>query len=78
MTHKPLLTEGQEKELELIRSMTYEEDIEWMKQFPPVEGKTAFDYAQHVDMTHEEFVETYGLIDITDRIMRYATLDDEE
>lgn len=78
MAHKSLLTEEQEKELELIRSMTYEEDIEWMKQFPPIEGKTAFDYAQHVDMTHEEFVETYGLIDITDRIMRYVTPDDEE
>ena len=73
MAHRPLLTEGQQKELDMIRSMSYEEDIEWSKQFPICEGKNVLDYAQHVDMTIEEFVRTYELIDITDRIKRYAT-----
>ena len=79
MAHKSLLTEEQEKELELIRSMTDEEANEWAKQFPPApEGKTAFDYAQYVDMTHEEFLEAYDLEDMTDEIMRYVTPNDEE
>ena len=41
MAHRPLLTEEQQKELDMIRSMSYEEYIEWMKQLPPIpEGKT--------------------------------------
>ena len=80
MAHRPLLTEEQQKELDMIRSMSYEEDIEWMKQLPPIpEGKTVEDYIEYVDdMTIEEFAKTHGLIDITDRIMRYASPDDEE
>lgn len=78
MAHRPLLTDGQQKELDMIRSMSYEEMTEWAKQFPAPEGKTAFDYAQYVDMTLEEFVETYGLIDITDRIINCGYIEDND
>ena len=68
--HRPLLTEEQQKQLELISSMSYEEVNEWAKQFPTIpEGKSIMDYAQYVDMTLEEFVEAYDLIDITDRVL---------
>lgn len=75
MAHRPLLTEEQQKELDMIRSMSYEEDIEWMKQLPPIcEGKKVEDYIEYIDdMSLEEFVRTHELIDITDRIKRYAT-----
>ena len=73
MTHRPLLTEEQQKELDMIRSMSYEELNEWAKQFPAPEGKTAFDYVQYVDMTHEEFLQAYDLEDMTDEIMKYSS-----
>ena len=41
MTHRPLLNEEQQKELDMIRSMSYEELNERAKQFPVPEGKTA-------------------------------------
>ena len=41
------------------------------QKFPICEGKSAIDYAQHVDMTLEEFIQTYDLEDITDEIMKY-------
>lgn len=66
---KPLLTKEQQKMLELIRSMSYDEVNEWAKQFPTCEGKNIMDDAQHIDMTPEEFAKTYDLIDITDRIL---------
>lgn len=48
MARRPLLTEEQQKELDMIRSMSYEEDIEWMKQLPPIpEGKTVEDYIEY-------------------------------
>ena len=69
--YRPLLTEEQQKELELIRSMSYEEVNEWIKQLPTIpEGKSVDDFTQYIDdMTLEEFVEAYDLIDITDRVL---------
>ena len=69
MEIKPLLTEEQQKMLNLIRSMSYDEVNEWAKQFPICEGKSIIDNAQYIDMTPEEFAKTYDLIDITDRIL---------
>jgi hypothetical protein len=74
---KSLLTEAQQKELEMIRSMSYEEVNKWAKQFSNYEGKSIPDNAQYFDMTIEEFIKTYDLIDITDRIMRYARPDNK-
>ena len=61
MEIKPLLTEEQRKELEMIRSMSYEEVNKWAKQFSNCEGKSILDNAQYVDMTLEEFKQTYNL-----------------
>ena len=72
MEIKPLLTEEQQKELEMIRCMSYEEVNKWAKQYSNCEGKSILDNAQYFDMTLEEFIKTYDLIDITDRIRRYA------
>ena len=69
MEIKPLLTEEQQKILDMIKNMSYEEQNEWAKQFPICEGKSAMDYAQYIDMTPEEFAKTYDLIDITNRIL---------
>lgn len=67
---KPLLTKEQQEMLELIGSMSYDEVNEWAKQFPICEGKSIDDYTQYIDdMTPEEFIKTYDLIDITDRIL---------
>ena len=71
MEIKPLLTEEQQKELDMIRSMSHEELNEWASKLPICEGKSAMDYAQYVDMTLEEFIQTYDLEDITDEIMKY-------
>lgn len=69
MVHRPLLTEGQQKELDMIKSMSYNELNKWVKQFPICEGEKLDEYTQHIDdMTLEEFVEVYDLIDIMDRI----------
>ena len=69
MEIKPLLTEEQQKMLNLIRSMSYDEVNEWAKQFPTCEGKSIIDNAQYIDMTPEEFAKTYDLIDITNRVL---------
>ena len=71
MEIKPLLTEEQQKELDMIRNMSHEELNKWASKLPICEGKSAMDYAQYVDMTLEEFIETYDLEDITDEIMKY-------
>ena len=79
MEIKPLLTEEQQKELELISSMTYDELNEWAKQFPICEGKSIDDYTQYIDdMTPEEFIKTYDLIDITDRIMNCGNMANDD
>lgn len=67
----PLLTEDQQKELDMIRSMSYQEVNEWASKYPKQEGKTALDYAKHIDMSLDEFIKTYELIDITETIKRY-------
>ena len=72
MEIKPLLTEEQQKELDMIRSMSHEELNEWASKLPTCEGKSAMDYAKYVDMTLEEFIQTYDLEDITDEIMKYT------
>ena len=72
MEIKPLLTEEQQKELDMIRKMSYEEVNKWAKRFPICEGKNATDNAQYVDMTLEEFMKTYNLEDITNEIKRYV------
>ena len=69
MEIKPLLTKEQQEELDMIKSMSYEELNEWASKLPICEGKSALDYAQYIDMTPEEFIKTYDLIDITDRIL---------
>ena len=69
MEIKPLLTEEQQKELDMIRGMSHEELNEWASKLPICEGKSAMDYAQYVDMTPDEFAKTYDLIDITNRIL---------
>jgi len=72
MEIKPLLTEEQQKELDMIRNMSYEEVNKWAKNLPICEGKNATDNAQYVDMTLEEFMKTYNLEDITNEIKRYV------
>lgn len=72
MEIKPLLTEEQQKELDMIRKMSYEEVNKWAKNLPICEGKNAADNAQYVDMTLEEFMKTYNLEDITNEIKRYV------
>ena len=75
MEIKPLLTEEQQEILELISSMTYDEVNEWAKQFPICDDKSIDDYTQYIDdMTPEEFIKTYDLIDITDRIMNCGNM----
>ena len=75
MEIKPLLTEEQQKELDMIRSMSHEELNEWASKLPICEGKSIDDYTQYIDdMTPEEFIKTYDLIDITDRIMNCGNL----
>ena len=69
--YRPLLTEEQQKMLDLIKSMSHEELAEWSEkvQLPFSEGKSV-DHTQYIDdMTLEEFVKAYDLIDITDRVM---------
>ena len=79
MEIKPLLTEEQQEILELISSMTYDEVNEWAKQFPICEGKSIDDYTQYIDdMTPEEFIKTYALIDITDRIMNCGNIANDD
>ena len=79
MEIKPLLTEEQQEILELISSMTYDEVNEWAKQFPICEGKSIDDYTQYIDdMTPEEFIKTYDLIDITDRIMNCGNIANDD
>ena len=72
MEIKPLLTEEQQEILELISSMTYDEVNEWAKQFPICEGKSID------DMTLEESIKTYDLIDITDRIMNCGNIANDD
>ena len=72
MEIKPLLTEEQQKELDMIRKMSYKEVNKWAKQLPICEGRTAADNAQYVDMTTEEFMQTYNLEDITNEIKKYV------
>ena len=67
-----LLTEEQQKELDMIRKMSYEEVNEWAKQFPIGEGKDVADNAPYFDMTLEEFMQTYNLEDITNEIKKYV------
>ena len=70
--YMPLLTEEQQKELDMIRKMSYEEVNEWAKQFPIGEGKDVADNALYFDMTLEEFMKTYNLEDITNEIKKYV------
>ena len=75
MEIKPLLTEEQQKELDMIRSMSHEELNEWTSKLLICEGKSIDDYTQYIDdMTPEEFIKTYDLIDITDRIMNCGNM----
>ena len=70
MKHRPLLTEEQQMELDMIKSMSHEELNAWVSKLPICEGKSIDDYTQYIDdMTPEEFIKTYDLIDITDRIL---------
>ena len=79
MEIKPLLTEEQQKELDMIRSMSHEELNEWVSKLPICEGKSIDDYTQYIDdMTPEEFIKTYDLIDITDRIMNCGNMANDD
>ena len=79
MEIKPLLTEEQQKELDMIRSMSHEELNEWASKLPICEGKSIDDYTQYIDdMTPEEFIKTYDLIDITDRIMNCGNMANDD
>ena len=71
MRHKPLLTEGQQQELDMIRKMSYEEANKLASNQPICESSGVVDYAQHIDMTLDEFIRTYNLEDITGELMRY-------
>lgn len=79
MEIKPLLTEEQQKELDMIRSMSHEELNEWASKLPICEGKSIEDYTQYIDdMTPEEFIKTYDLIDITGRIMNCGNMANDD
>ena len=79
MEIKPLLTEEQQKELDMIRSMSHEELNECASKLPICEGKRIDDYTQYIDdMTPEEFIKTYDLIDITDRIMNCGNMANDD
>ena len=71
MDIKPLLSQEQQKELDMIRRMSYSEVNKWAKQLPKCESNP-FDNAQYVDMTLEEFMQTYNLEDITNEIKKYV------
>ena len=79
MEIKPLLTEEQQKELDMIRSMSHEELNEWASKLPICEGKSIEDYTQYIDdMTPEEFAKAYDLIDITGRIMNCGNMANDD
>lgn len=72
MEIKPLLSEEQQKEIDLISQMSYKEVKRLSKKIPICEGKSILDNAQYVDMSLEEFMQTYNLEDITSEIKKYV------
>ena len=67
-----LLTEEQQTELDMISTMSYEEVKLLSRKFPRCEGESILDNAQYVDMSLEDFMQTYYLEDITNEIKKYV------
>jgi hypothetical protein len=62
MEIKPLLTEEQQKELDMIRKMSYEEVNKWAKNLPICEGKNATDIVPDNGIVRNNFLNQWRMI----------------
>ena len=61
MNKKTLLSEEEMKEIELFKTLSYDELVEYIENKPINESTT--NECQELDMTYEEFISTYDAVD---------------
>ena len=61
MNKKTLLSEEEMKEIELFKTLSYDEIVEYLENKSLNESTT--NECQELDMTYEEFISTYDAVD---------------